>query len=127
MSAMTDACRLLDDAVATQPSPPAEYRREDLIGAMHAVISARPDPEAERTLLAILRFEGTIRPAEGSEGPHGMPPEDMLKSLAVQALARWTGSAYLGEMRRVEATTSSSALRSIVQHVIRQIDREPLL
>jgi hypothetical protein len=118
---MTDALRFLESAIAARPVVRAEYRWQDLVGAMQAVISAPPDPEAERTLLAVLRFKGTIHLGEGSEGPHSMPPEDMLKSIAIQALARWTGPAHLEEMRRVEATTPSSALRSIVRDAIRQV------
>jgi hypothetical protein len=119
---MSDATRFLESAITARPVARADYRWQDLVGAMQAVISAPPDPEAERTLLAILRFEGTLHLGEGSEGPHGMPPEDMLKSLAIQTLARWTGPAYLDEMRRVESTTPSSALRSIVRGAIRQTE-----
>jgi hypothetical protein len=118
---MTDALRFLESAITARPVARAEYRWRDLVGAMQAVISAPPDPEAERTLLAVLRFEGMIHLGEGSEGPHSMPPEDMLKSLAIQAIARFTGATHLDEMRRVEATTSSSALRSIAWAVIRQV------
>jgi hypothetical protein len=118
---MSDASRFLESAIAAHPVARAEYRWQDLMGAMQAVISAPPDPEAERTLLSVLRSEGTIHLGEGSEGPHSMPPEDMLRSLAIQALTRWTGPAHLEEMRRVEATTPSSALRSIVRDAIRQV------
>ncbi len=49
-----------------------------------------------------------------------MPPEEMLKSLAVQALAKWTGLTYLTAMQRVEVITPSSALRSVVRAAIHQ-------
>jgi hypothetical protein len=53
-----------------------------------------------------------------------MPPEDMLKSLAVQALGRWTGLSYLQEMERVQATTRSSSLASLVRDVIQKTREE---
>jgi hypothetical protein len=49
-----------------------------------------------------------------------MSPEDMLKSLAIQALGRWTGLAYLLEMRRLQMTTHSSSLSSLVDDVIQK-------
>jgi hypothetical protein len=54
-----------------------------------------------------------------------MSPEEMLKSLAIQALGKWTGLAYLSEMRRVEATASSPVLAGIVRAVIREAMRAP--
>jgi hypothetical protein len=50
-----------------------------------------------------------------------MSPEDMLKSLAVQALAQWTGRAHLAEMQRLQATTTSPALAGIIRAVIQRL------
>jgi hypothetical protein len=76
--------------------------------------------EAEALLLEILRFEGRLRLTVSSDLPHSMPPEDMLKSLAIQALGRWTGLAYLQEMERVQVTTQSSSLSSLIRDVIQK-------
>jgi hypothetical protein len=49
-----------------------------------------------------------------------MSPENMLKSLAVQALGRWTGADYLPTMRRIEATAPvvlSSVIRAVIEKV----------
>jgi hypothetical protein len=80
--------------------------------------------EAEGILLEILRFEGRLRLTVASDLPHSMSPEEMLKSLAVQALARWAGLAYLQEMERVQATTQSSSLSSLVEDVIQKTRQE---
>ncbi len=84
------------------------------------VISTPLTWEAERLLLDLIRFEGRLRLTVSSEMPHSMSPEDMLKSLAVQTLARWTGLAHLREMRRVQLTTQSSSLASLVSDVIQK-------
>ena len=76
--------------------------------------------EGESLLLEILRFEGRLQIDLSSEMPHSMSPEDMLKSLAIQALARWTGLAHLPEMQRVQLTTHSSSLASLVGDVIQK-------
>ena len=70
-------------------------------------------------LLRVVRFEGELRLNEDSEPPHSMSPEEMLKSVAIQALARWTGLTHLLEMQRVEATAASPVLASIVRATIR--------
>ena len=44
----------------------------------------------------------------------------MLKSLAIQTLARWTGRAHLQEMQRAQLTTQSSSLASLVSDVIQK-------
>jgi hypothetical protein len=90
----------------------------DLMAELWPVISSPLTWEAEGLLLAILRFEGRLRLTVSSDLPHSMPPEDMLKSLAVQALGRWTGLSYLQEMERVQVTTQSSSLSSLVRDII---------
>jgi hypothetical protein len=78
----------------------------------------------ERQLVEILRFDGRLHLAESSELPHSMPPEDMLKSLAVQALAKWTGTKYIEEMVRAQVITRSSSLASLIGNVIRKVTEQ---
>jgi hypothetical protein len=96
------------------------YRWEDIKEAMWQLISVPPTPEVERVLLSLLRFEGELHLTPSSESPHSMSPEEMLKSLAIQALGKWTGLTYLLEMQRVQATASSPVLAGIAGAVIRQ-------
>jgi hypothetical protein len=88
------------------------------------VISSPLTWEAEELLIEILRFEGRLWLTVSPDLPHSMPPEDMLKALAIQALGRWTGLAYLQEMERVQATTQSSSLSSLVRDVIHKAREE---
>jgi len=100
-----------------------EFRWEDLHAAMREVISVELSPDAEHLLLAMLRFDGRIRFEASSEIPHSMPPEDMLKSLAVQALAKWTGPRYVLAMRRLQAQAISPALASVIRTVIQRLSQ----
>lgn len=97
----------------------SEYRWEEILDAVEAVFAGPFNWEAERVMLAVLRFDGRLRLSESSELPHSMPPEDMLKSFAIQWLAKETGLTHLLEMQRVEATTASPVLASLVRAAIR--------
>jgi hypothetical protein len=116
---MSAAFQALKSAMAVGPAG-QERRWEDLMADLWPVISSPLTWEGERLLLDVIRFEGRLRLVESSEMPHSMPPEDMLKSLAIQALARWTGLAHLHEMQRVQLTTPSSSLASLVGDVIQK-------
>jgi hypothetical protein len=101
-------------------APPSGYRWEELLADLWPALSSPLTVDGEHLLLEILRFNGRLRIDLSSEMPHSKSPEDMLKSLAIQALARWTGLAYLREMQRVQATTSSSSLSSLIRDVIQK-------
>jgi hypothetical protein len=120
---MATAFRTLKAAMAAQAAgqPPLW---SDLMAELFPAISRPLTWEAEGLLLGVLRFERRLRLTVSSDLPHSMPPEDMLKSLAIQALGRWTGLAYLQEMERVQATTQSSSLSSLVRDVIQKTREE---
>src|SRR5579864_3403576 len=117
---MPTAFQALRSAMASFPADKQERRWGELMADLWPVISAPLTWEGERLLLDVIRFEGRLRLAVSSEMPHSMPPEEMLKSLAIQALGRWTGLAYLHEMKRVQMTTPSSSLASLVGDVIQK-------
>lgn len=112
--------RYLSEAMAASPPAGQPPRWSDVMLELLPAISSPLTSETERLLLGIVRFEGRLRLTVSSDMPHSMPPEDMLKSLAIQALARWTGLAFLHEMRRVQLTTPSSCLASLVRDVIQK-------
>jgi hypothetical protein len=112
--------RCLSEAMATSPLTGQPPRWSDVMLELLPAISNNLTSETERLLVGIVRFEGRLRLTVASDMPHSMPPEEMLKSLAIQALARWTGLAYLSEMRRVQLTTPSSSLASLVRDVIQK-------
>ena len=88
------------------------------MGELWPVISSPLSPVGERLLLDVIHHHGPLRLTETAELPHSLPPDEMLKSLAVQAITRWTRLTYLTELQRLELTTSSPALQSTVRAVI---------
>ncbi len=116
--------RCLTAAMSAFPLAGQPPRWSEIILELVPTISSPLTPETERLLIRIVRFEGLLRLTVSSDMPHCMPPEDMLKSLAIQALARWTSLAYLHEMRRVQLTTPSSSLASLIRDVIRKASED---
>ena len=120
---MPDPRQLLQDAIATDHGELERW--ENILAAIRMLTSVRPSSEAERLLLAVLRFGGQLRLDPSSELPHSMSPEEMLKSMAVQALGHWTGLTYISAMQRVQATAVSPVLSGIVRTVIERA-RQPI-
>jgi hypothetical protein len=116
---MNGTLKFLAEALSARGGTKSEYRWEDFLDVVEAVFAGPFDWEAEKVMLAVLRFDGRLQFSESSELPHSMPPEDMLKSFAIQWLAKETGLIHLLEMQRVEATATSPALASIVRAAIR--------
>ena len=106
--------RAMGHAGATGPEP----SWGDVMGELWPVISLPLSSDGERLLLDVIHHHGRLRLTDTAELPHSLPPEEMLKSLAVQALARWTRLTYLTELQRLELTASSPALQSTVRAVI---------
>ncbi|MCI0464977.1 MAG: hypothetical protein L0Z62_49275 [Gemmataceae bacterium] len=117
---MHDPLQFIRRAVLADGVANEEHRWEDIEDAMWQLIAVPPTPEVEKVLLSLLRFEGQLHLTPSSEIPHSMSPEEMLKSLAIQALGKWTGLTYLLEMERVQATASSPVLSGIACAVIRE-------
>ena len=90
----------------------------EVMGELWPVISSPLSADGERLLLEVIHHHGQLRLTETAELPHSLPPDEMLKSLAVQALARWTRLTYLTDLQCLELTASSPALQSTVRAVI---------
>ena len=84
----------------------------EVMGELWPIISSPLSSDGERLLLDIIKHHGRLCLTETAELPHSLPPEEMLKSLAVQGLARWTRLTYLTELQRLELTASSPALQT---------------
>ena len=93
----------------------------EVMGELWPVISSPLSSAGERLLLDVIHHNGGLRLTETEELPHSLSPDEMLKSLAVQALARWTRLTYLTELQRLELTSSSSALQSVIRAVFRPL------
>ena len=86
---------------------------------MHEIGDSTFSPEIEQLLLDILQTENKIDLLPPfNDGPHSMPPEDMLKSFAIQTLVKRTGLAYQLEILKVKAI--SPALSGIIEHILKK-------
>jgi hypothetical protein len=108
----------LKRAMGTAGATGLEPSWAEVMGELWPVISLPLSVDGERLLLEVIHHRGQLHLTETSDLPHSMAPDEMLKSLAVQALARWTGLTYLTELQRLELTASSSSLQSTVRAVI---------
>jgi len=121
---MREALNYLEVVVSSGKGTTEAYQWEDILGAAEIVFAEPFSRDTERVMLAILRLDRRITLAASSELPHSMTPEDALKSVAVQWLARETGLTHLTEMQRVEATAVSPVLASTVRATIRDTARK---
>jgi hypothetical protein len=117
---MSEPLQILDKLITRSAACSGEFSWNELLVAIRSVVAVPLAWEGERTLLALLRFGGRIPLTASSEVPHSMSPENMLKSLAVQGLGKWTGLTHLLEMQRLQATTTSPGLASVVRAVIQR-------
>lgn len=81
--------------------------------------------EAEDILIKILEFEGKNRLAPQSDIPSVMSLEDMLKSLAIQVLSKWTGRKHLKVFKKIRDITQEPTLRGIAKVHIERLGGEP--
>jgi hypothetical protein len=86
----------------SSPIPPVW---NDVLAELLAIITIPLTADAEQYLLKILAFSGELYLDEKAEMPHRCSPETMLKSLAVQALCRWTGIRHLTALRQLQITS----------------------
>ena len=76
--------------------------------------------ESVALLRAVLEFRGRVALAPGSELPHSMPPEEMLRAHAAQALARVDLEGHRDAIQRVaNSPDSSERLAGIARLVLR--------
>lgn len=85
-----------------------------------AAAAGRLAGESVEVLHSVLEFRGRLAIAEGSELPHAMPPEEMLRVHAVQALARADLDRHRAVIQRVaDAPESSERLAEVARWVLR--------
>ena len=112
---MQNSVQFLTRVLASEDQTVDAYPWEDLLAAVQEVTLSAPTREVESVLLAALRFEGRFRLTPKSGRPHRLSPEDMVKSLAIQALGKWSSVAHLTEIERIESTTRSPGLASVAR------------
>lgn len=115
---MNESISLIRSAMERTSIAGSAPRWESLLGNFIATTSAPISAEVERLLLEILRHEGDLYLDENAAMPHRMAPEKMLKSLALKAIARWTGARFLPTMRRLAVGAKPASFACAVKGVI---------
>ena len=86
--------RLLDGT-----HPPGAYHWHHLLAIVHEVAGERT-PAHERALRRAALFEGRFSLDPRAGLPHSMPPEEMVRSLAVRQLASWDRRKHAAVIRQ---------------------------
>lgn len=115
---MSSSFPMLNRAMGVVSGTGVEPTWGEVMQELWPVISSPLSPAGERLLLEVIHHNGSLCFNRTDELPHSLSPEEMLKSLAVQALARWTRLTYLTELRRLEIIAQSSALKDVIRAVI---------
>lgn len=74
----------------------------------------QPSSDTVELVRQLARLDRDVE-VHDSTAPHAMSPTDMIRSHAVQALARWDASAHRDEIENVADTGSSDLLRAIAR------------
>lgn len=86
-----------------------QFLWQEISGAVYE-ISKIQTPKGEQILLNVIKLEGSIQMAEGSDLPSVMSPDDTLKAIAIEHLTKWTGQKYVKEIKNAIAGRESSTL-----------------
>ncbi len=89
--------RLLDGHHA-----PGEYHWQHVLAILHTVTGERT-PAHERVLRRAAVHEGTLRLDPRAGLPHALPPEEMVRCVAVRQLAKWDREGHARAIRRAAA------------------------
>ena len=87
--------------------PPRRYQWPHVL-AIAQVVTADRSAVREGLLRRAALFQGTYRLDPSHGMPHAMPPEDVLRCIAVDALGKWDARKH----------------RDVIQHVARTAERE---
>jgi len=89
-----------------------------VLGAMQ-VVTARHTAGSVALLREVAQFAGRLALDESHGLPHAMPPEDLLRGLAVQALGRWDRSRHRDVIARVASRADDGPLAAMARAALR--------
>ena len=104
--------------IAGVPVEGPGFRWTDILAALR-VVAGDGSEDAVALLRRMLDFDGELMLDEESSLPHSMSPEDMLRSLALQALAKRDREKHRDAIKRVaESPECSEHLRGIAYKLL---------
>jgi hypothetical protein len=101
-------------------SEDGEFDWVHIMAAIHEIEGEDPPtPETVELMRDLAKFDGEIR-LGGRSGavPHALSPTDMIRSHAVQALARWDRDEHRDHIQDVADTAGSYQLKAITDSVL---------
>jgi hypothetical protein len=102
--------RVLGEAINANPNP-THFHWQQILSSLNEVI-AHHSSESEAVLRAILEYDGPV-PINGSASSHSLSPEDMMRSIAIQTLAKWDKDKHKDLIEKVAKKTDSHLLAAI--------------
>lgn len=93
---------------------PGEYHWHHVMGALHVVAATR----TARHEAVLRRAAVATRPLaihHGAGLPHALPPEEMVRSIAVQTLGRWDARAHADVLHHVARTAEHDVVARIAR------------
>jgi len=109
MSVDPASIELIEQLLVPENLRKQQFLWQEVYGAVHE-ISKIHTPRGEQILQDVIKLEGEIQIAEGSDLPGVMSPEDTLKATAIEHLTEWTGQKYVQEIKDAIAGRESSTL-----------------
>lgn len=118
---LADAIKLVNEILSPKIRKKKGYIWYD-IGTSLAKISTIHTKETEEIFVRLLDFEEEIMLAPKSDLPGLMSPKDMMKSIAIQSLTKWTDQKYQSKIKKIYKSTKSAALAEIARVSIEKTD-----
>ena len=106
------------DRILRGDHPSNHYHWHHVLRIMEVVCS-EPRAEHVRLLYRVARFDGTLRLDPGHGLSHALPPEEMLRMLAVQALRAWHRTRHRDVIRHVAAATEHDLVAQVALHALK--------
>jgi hypothetical protein len=106
--------RFMDKVIAGSNRRRERFNWHHILSAVHH-LGQDHSIQAERLLMRLVKYKGTIPLQPGSDLPHSMSPESMIQSLALQSLLHRNKRKHRNLARRVAATTRIDLLAEIAK------------
>ena len=113
LSAEEHLRRLLGGAHST-----ARYRWPQVLAIARA-LTTRRSARNEALLRRVALFSGTYRMDPTRGMPHAMPPEDVMRCIAVEALGRWNARKHRDVIRQVVERAERQIVADIAKAALR--------
>ncbi|MEP7325490.1 MAG: hypothetical protein ABI836_06040 [Gemmatimonadota bacterium] len=105
--------RLLNTPASGKPP----YHWHQVLGMLTAVTQTR-SAAGEAALRRIAVFSGKLRLDPSHGLPHAMPPEDLIRLVAIQQLARWDRRKHRDVICRAAEVTETDAVRRLAKALV---------